>query len=105
MDVSKRQIQLTGRFLEIAKRYTSDGWIEHLLWETIEGTRDRPFPLMDPLLPGEMESLRALRDEIKIWFFWQNGKWNPVAVDVWRPYAEKRTAKVVLDELHTGVTT
>lgn len=97
---SKRTVQLAARFLEIANRYTAEGWIEYLLWETLEGKRDRPFPFLEPLASDEQEALRALRDEANIWFAWSNNRWAPVPIDQWRAHAEQRSAKDVCDELH-----
>ena len=100
MVASKRSIQLAGRFIDIASRYTCEGWIEYLLWETIEGTRDRPFMFMDLLPDDELEDLKALRDEVKVWLSWQNNKWNPVPIKQWREHAAQRTANDVLKELN-----
>ena len=96
---SKRTVQLAARFLEIANRYTAEGWIEYLLWETLEGTRDRPFVLLDPLPEDEIESLRALRDEAKLWFVWNNDRWNPVPIAQWLEHAKTRTADDALRDL------
>ena len=99
VDPSKKNVQLAGRFIEIANRYTAEGWIEYLLWEVVEGLRDRPFPLLDPLPADELASLQALRDETKIWFYWQQGRWNHVPIAQWKEHASKRTANDVLQEL------
>lgn len=97
---SKRTVQLAARFLEIANRYTAEGWIEYLLWETIEGTRDRPFVFLDPLTEDEIASLQALRDEAKLWFLWGAKGWQYVPIAEWREHAKKRSADAVLQELH-----
>ncbi len=103
MEPSKKAIQLAAKFLEIAGRYTAEGWIEYLLWETVQGTRDRPFMLLDPLSEEDMAVLRALRDEAKIWIFWKKKKWNPVPIQEWMAHVATRTANDVRDELHAGV--
>lgn len=100
VDVPKRTVQLAARFLEVANRYTAEGWIEYLLWETLEGTRDRPFVFLEPLPEDEIESLKALRDEAKLWFAWTNDRWNPVPIDQWREHTKTRTANDVLRDLH-----
>ena len=100
VEPSKRNVRLAAQFLEIANRYTAEGWIEYLLWETLEGTRDRPFAFLELLPSEEMEVLQALRDEAKIWFFWQNAKWNHVPIAKWREHVATRTANDVLQELH-----
>jgi hypothetical protein len=93
---SKRNVQLAAAFIELANRYTAAGWIEYLLWETLEGSRPKPFLFLDPLAESELESLRALRDEAKLWFVWQKKKWNPVPVDTWREHATHTKSEDVL---------
>lgn len=89
--------RLTAGFIELASRYNAEGWIEYLLWETLEGKRDRPFRLLDPLRKMEMDLLRSLRDDAQIWIFWQDGQWCHVSIEDWRPYAEITTADVLLE--------
>ncbi len=102
VEPSKRNVQLAAQFLEIANRYTASGWIEFLLWEVAEGTRERPFVFLEMLPTEELAVLHALRDEAKIWFLWHNERWNPIPIDKWRAHASQRTANTVLDELHAG---
>jgi hypothetical protein len=96
---SKRNVQLAAAFIELANRYTAGGWIEYLLWETLEGTRSKPFVFLEPLTPEELEALRALRDEAGLWFFWQNEKWNPTAIADWRSHTSTVKAEDVLRAL------
>ena len=96
---SKRTIQLAAAFLQIANRYMAEGYIEYLLWEVVEGLRDRPYVFLDPLPPEEMEVLRSLRDEAKLWFYWGDGRWSHCPVDEWRQHASVCTAKEVMNRL------
>lgn len=99
---SKRNVQLVAAFIELANRYSAEGWVEYLLWETLEGERPKPFAFFDPLTSEELESLRALRDEASLWFFWQNNKWNPTAIADWRHHTSTVKSADVLRQLHTG---
>jgi hypothetical protein len=96
MGASKQTIRQFAAALALADKYTAPGWIEYLLWETLEGKRDRPFKLLEPLAPEELEALRALRDEAKLWFFWEAERWNPVSVEEWRKHTSSVSADDVL---------
>lgn len=85
-------------FVQLADRYTAEGWIEYLLWETLEGTRDRPFLFLDSLSEEEMDLLRVMRDEVGIWVTWRES-WLIVGVEEWRSHVKTRTANDVLDTL------
>lgn len=99
VSTTKRNVQLAAAFIELANRYNAEGWIEHLLWETLEGARAKPFLFFEPLTAQEMEILQGLRDEAQLWFLWQNGKWNPVSIDKWREYASYTRSEDVLQAL------
>lgn len=99
---SKRNVQLAAAFIELANRYTAPDWVSYLLWETLEGIRTKPFVFLDPLTPEELETLRALRDEAGIWFFWQNDKWTPTAIADWRHHTSTVKSENVLQQLHNG---
>lgn len=81
---------------------TEGGWVEYLLWETVEGKRDRPFKLLPPLTQEQMGVLRRLRDEAGLWVFWQEGRWCHTTIDVWRPYAVENNSGVIFNRLHAG---
>jgi hypothetical protein len=97
---TKRNVQLSAAFIELANRYEAPEWVSYCLWETLEGTRSKPFAFFEPLTPEELEILRALRDEAGIWFFWQNGRWNPTAIADWRAHAAVTRSEDVLQHLH-----
>lgn len=96
---TKRNVQLAAAFIELANRYEANEWIAYLLWATLEGDRPKPFFFYDPLTLEELENLRALRDEAGIWFFWQNGRWNPTAIADWRAHAAVTTVGDVVKSL------
>lgn len=96
-------IGITHAAVTLADRYTAPGWIEYLLWETLEGTRDRPFKFLDELTAEETKVLRRLRDEAKIWIVWDNNQWCQVEIDAWRKHAEKNKAEDIFQSLLTGV--
>jgi len=82
------------RFIELVTGWNCAGWGEYLLYETLEGTRSRPFALLDPLPAEDLEVCRRLRDEHKIWPFWDasSGTWDVVSIHIWRPHALETTA-------------
>jgi hypothetical protein len=87
-------------FIALAEKYNAEGLVEYLLWETIEGKRDRPYKLLDPLTGEELALLINLRDVAKIWLFWQDGQWCNVDVEEWRAHAEVTPADLILTGLH-----
>jgi hypothetical protein len=94
--------RLVTEFISIATKTNAEGWIEYLLWETVEGLRDRPFKLLEPMSDEEMDVLRLLRDEAEIWVAWVKGQWCTVPIEDWRQHAAARSADDVLVELHRG---
>jgi len=90
---------LIDEFRAMASRYSAPGWIEYLFWETVEGLRDRPFPLLEALPPDEMEVLRMLRDDAQIWVFWRDGQWFVVDIESWRVHTRSRSAHSIMTEL------
>lgn len=87
-------------FIALAEKYNAEGLIEYLLWETIEGKRDRPYRLLDPLTGEELALLMNLRDLAKVWLFWQDDQWCHVDIEEWRAHAELTPAYVIMNSLH-----
>ena len=89
---------LVLHFIALVDGWNAAGWGEFLLWETLEGTRDRPFKLMDKLPEADMEVLRRLRDELKVWPYWDGPtqQWDIVDMDAWRPFAAETPANLIL---------
>lgn len=85
---------LVLRFVALVDGWNAAGWAEYLCWEVLEGTRDRPFKLLDPLPKADMELLRQLRDELKVWPFWDEPtkQWDIVDIHIWRGFATTTTA-------------
>jgi hypothetical protein len=94
------RLRCSVEFVKIADQFKgAEEWISYCLWETIEGTRKKPLPFFNDLTEEEMGILRFLRDDLKMWLYWENG-WAPVAVEEWRAHAMMRTGKDVIDEIH-----
>lgn len=81
-------------FVSLVEGWNARGWGEYLLWETLEGTRDRPFRLLDPLTQEDLAVLHRLRDKLKIWPFWDpvDEDWVVGSVEYWRAHAREITA-------------
>jgi hypothetical protein len=95
------------RFIALVDGWNCAGWGEYLLWETLEGIRDRPFRLMGPLSKKDMDVLRKLRDELKTWPFWDEPtkSWDFVDIEAWRTFAETTGAddiRQLMDHHGTG---
>ena len=74
--------------LRIAVQYTAEGWIEYLLWEVLEGVRERPFKFLPPLEEEDRLTLVCLREDLGQWFFWKDGQWYFLPVDQWAVHAK-----------------
>lgn len=93
------------RFIEIVEDWNAAGWGEFLLYEVLEGSREKPFLFLDPLTEEEMGILRTLRDELAVWPTYVGGKkkcgaWELMPLKVWRIYAKGHPADSVRDRLH-----
>lgn len=102
MTVVDDRVRLEREFIQLAQKYNDEGLVEYLLWETIEGKRDRPYKFLDPLTPEENALLANLRGVAKIWVFWQNGQWCHADVEAWRVHAETTTAYAVMNHRCNG---
>jgi len=81
-------------FISLVEGWNACGWGEYLLWETLEGTRDRPFRLLDPLTKEDLKVLTSLRDKLKIWLIWDKvaADWQLIDIADWRAHAREVTA-------------
>jgi len=70
-------------FTKVANRYEAPRWAELRLWETIEGRRKSPCPFLPPLSDEELDALRILRDEYKLWVVLRNDAWVTIPLDEW----------------------
>lgn len=86
-------------FTQLVDSWNAAGWGEYLLFETVEGLRDRPFKFLDPLSQEDLQKLRMLRDELQLWPFWDATipGWDTVAIKAWRVHATTTTAKAIRD--------
>lgn len=82
------------RFIALVTGWNAEGWAEYLLWETLGGLRNRPFALLDPLTAEDMAVLRALRDELNVWPYWDapRKRWALAHVGDWKEHAEETSA-------------
>lgn len=88
------------RFIQLVESWNSAGWGELLLWETLEGKREKPFLFLPPLLSEDLTTLKALRDKHKIWPTCVMGTWELMDITVWRVFAKEHPADSVRDRLH-----
>jgi hypothetical protein len=88
------------RFIQLVESWNAPVWGELLLWETLEGKRDKPFLFLDPLTVEDMQMLKTLRDELKKWPTYVPGSWELMPLKVWRIYAKEHPADSVRDRLH-----
>jgi hypothetical protein len=87
---------LVLHFIALVEGWNAAGWGEYLLWENLEGLRDRPFKLLDPLPEADLEVLRRLRDELKYWPYWSAAAgWDVAPIMSWRML----TANVSADDV------
>lgn len=70
-------------FKKTADRYNAPRWAELRLWETVQGTRKSPCPFLPPLSDEELDALRILRDEYRLWVVFQNEEWTTIPLDQW----------------------
>lgn len=92
-------IPLVSRFIALVEGWNAAGWGEYLLWEVLEGKRDRPFKFHDPLPEEDLEVLRRLRDEERVWPTFDGFGWETANIDEWRAHAAARSAKDIRDEM------
>jgi hypothetical protein len=85
---------LVRHFIALVESWNNPGYGEYLCWETLEGKRDRPFKYMDPLPEADMEVLRRLRDELKVWPFYdaEIDQWDVVSIEAWKSFTAKTTS-------------
>jgi hypothetical protein len=88
------------RFIQLVESWNAPIWGELLLWETLEGKRDRPFLFFDPLPPKDMKALKTIRDELKSWPTQVSGTWELLPLAAWRIYAKEHPADSVRDRLN-----
>lgn len=92
------------RFIEIVEGWNAPVWGELLLWETLEGTREKPFLFLEPLPDKDVAVLKTLRDELGVWpSYTTKGRkkaWELMPLKVWRIYAKENPADSVRDKLH-----
>jgi hypothetical protein len=89
-------------FIRLVEYWNAAGWGEYLAFETLNGQRDRPFPLLDPLPAADLDVLRRMRDELKVWAYWDEtaNNWEVVSINVWRQHVKTTSADSVRDALH-----
>lgn len=93
-------------FMRLVEEWNSAGWAEYLLWEVVEGIRERPFVLLDPLTDGQMQMLLRLRDKHRVWVFWdpERSQWMSTTIDTWRDHALTMTSSDAIARFERGRT-
>ena len=90
---------LVSRFIALVESWNVAGWGEYILWEIVEGKRDRPFAFMDVLPAEDLEVLQRLRDEEKVWPTFDGAGWELANIDEWRAHAAVTSSKDVRDAM------
>lgn len=92
---------LVLHFIALVEGWNACGWGEYLLYEVVEGRRDRPFPLLEPLPAADLDVCRRLRDELQVWAYWDEtaGAWEVVSIKAWRAHAKNTSA----DDVRTAL--
>jgi len=78
--------------LALADEWGKGGWIEYVLWDIIQGYREKPMFGMPGLTDEQLALLERLRDDHKIWFSHTKKGWQIVAIDGWRKHTENLRA-------------
>jgi hypothetical protein len=88
------QHPLVQHFIRLIDGWNAAGWGEFLLFEVLEGTREKPFAFLDPLPASDLEVCQRLRDELKVWPFWVADErvWDCAPIAMWRRIAEQTSA-------------
>ena len=96
-----RNHPLVLHFIALVEGWNAAGWGEYLLWETIAGQRDRPFPLLEPLSKTDRDVCCRLRDELQVWAYWDptGNEWEVVSIKAWRHHVKNTSASDVRDAL------
>jgi hypothetical protein len=79
---------LVLHFISLATTFGAPGHTEYLLWETLEGQRGRPSRFFDPLAKTDLEVCTRLRDELRVWPYWDGGGWDVVPIAEWREHTK-----------------
>jgi hypothetical protein len=85
--------------IELVESWNAPVWGEVLLYETLEGIRDRPFKLLPALEPATLHALKVLRDELGTWPAYVGGKWQTMPMRVWCIYAKENPADSIRDRM------
>lgn len=80
--MTEEQEEILVRVLDYVLPLESEGWVEFLLWEIVEGIRTPPF-FWPPLSESLFHDLEALRDDVRIWPVWDGASWGYVPIDEW----------------------
>ena len=86
-------------FITLVESWNAAGWGEYLLFEVVEGKRVKPFKFLPPLSAADLDVLRRLRDELKIWPFFDpsTGQWDTVSIGLWRLNMAETSADDIRD--------
>lgn len=85
----------------LAEKWGESGWTEYLLWDVIQGYREKPCTFLPGLTEEEMALLERLRDKHKIWFHFMDEKWEPVDIIVWSAHTANLRADDVCRKIES----
>lgn len=77
------------RFAKLVREWNAEGFAEYMLWRAVEGKPLGIWAFPEIVSVEVMEILHTLRDDLKIWPFWDFDlkAWDTVSVPAWRAHA------------------
>jgi hypothetical protein len=87
------------RFIAVVESWNAGEWGCLLLWEVLEGKKEKPFKFLPALSEEDTAMLKTLRDELKVWPYFVTGKWDLFPIAVWREFASAHSADSVRERL------
>jgi hypothetical protein len=88
-------------FIALVESWNARGWGEYLLFETVEGLRKHPWPFHGDFPEEDLQKLRQIRDELKVWprFLEETGCWQLYLIKVWRIHTEKVNSSTIRHQM------
>lgn len=87
------------RFIALVEEWNATGWAELLLYEVLEGKKEKPFKFLPALSVEDAAMLANLRDKLKVWPYYVNDKWDLFPIAVWQEFAKETSADSVRERL------
>ena len=88
-------------FIALVESWNARGWGEYLLFETVEGLRKHPWPFHGDFPEEELQKLRQIRDELRVWprYCFSECCWELFPIKVWRVHAETENSTTVRSKM------